>query len=51
MPLNLVAKLFCMLGTHSSEDVISILLVAGEAPVKAERSEFVLNLDGRRSRP
>jgi hypothetical protein len=28
-----------------------VICVAGEAAVKAERSEFILSLDGRRSQP
>ena len=30
---------------------ISGVILAGEAAVKAERSEFILSLDGRRSQP
>jgi hypothetical protein len=30
---------------------ISGVFVAGEAAVKAERSEFILSLDGRRRQP
>jgi hypothetical protein len=34
-----------------SFDWINGSLLAGEAAVKAERSEFILSLDGRRSQP
>jgi hypothetical protein len=30
---------------------LAVVLLAGEAVVKAERSEFILSLDGGRSQP
>jgi len=47
-------KAFC--GLASSYLMFSFariagVLLAGEAAVKAERSEFILSLDGRRSQP